>query len=97
MGHLFQSNPIRQDWHKLSLPLESDWDPIDKNDFRTLHHLRLHPGFTGQMFETRNLIQIFDERFGIPIFQDSSISQINSVSCTTISKSDKPTKYLLQQ
>src|SRR5207302_11284539 len=31
--HLFQSNRIRQDWHKLSFPLESDWDAIDKNDF----------------------------------------------------------------
>src|SRR2546427_5853362 len=85
--HLFQSNRIRQDWHKLSLALEGDWDPIDKDDFRTLHRLGLDARFTRQMFETRNLVQIFNQRFGIAIFQDSSVCQINSVSCTTIFKS----------
>ncbi len=77
--HLFQSSRICQHWNELSLFLEGDWKAIDKNDFRTLRRLRFDTRFVGQMFETRNLVQIFNQRFGIAIFQDCSVWQIDLV------------------
>ena len=47
------------------------------------------------MFEAWNLVQFFDQWFGVAILQDRSDWQIVSVSCTTIFKSVQPPGHSL--
>jgi hypothetical protein len=47
------------------------------------------------MLKAWNLVQFFDQWFGVAILQDRSDWQVDSVSCTTIFKSVQPPGHSL--
>src|SRR2546427_1254309 len=88
--HPFQCSRVRQHWDKMSLCPKGNRLPVDEDYLRALHHLGFNARFPGQMLKAWNLVQFFDQWFGVAILQDRSDWQVDSVSCTTIFKSVQP-------